>query len=52
MQLTGRKKKSLQVQWLKANKIPHYVNAAGYPQVLESLLPTADLSEFEIGEVR
>ncbi len=52
VQLTGRKKKSLQVAWLKANKIPHYVNAAGYPQVLESLLPVADLSEFEIGEVR
>lgn len=52
VQLTGRRKKSLQVAWLRENKIPHYVNAEGYPQVLESLLPTADLSDFELGEVR
>jgi hypothetical protein len=52
VQLTGRRKKSLQIQWLKENKIPHYVNAEGYPQVLESLLPAANLSDFELGEVR
>jgi hypothetical protein len=52
VQLTGRRKKSLQVQWLKHNKIPFYVNAEGYPQVLETMLPTADLSDFELGEVR
>ena len=51
VQLTGRKKKSLQVEWLRQNKIPHYVNAEGHPQVLESLLPAADLSSFELGEV-
>lgn len=52
VQLTGRKKKSLQIQWLKDNKIPFYVNAEGYPQVLDNLLPTAHLSDFELGEVR
>ena len=52
VQLTGRRKKSLQIQWLKENRIPYYVNAAGYPQVLESLLPAANLSDFELGEVR
>lgn len=52
VQLTGRRKKSLQVAWLKEKNIPHYVNAEGHPQVFESLLPTAVLSEFELGEVR
>lgn len=52
VQLTGRKKKSLQVAWLKANKIPHYLNAEGYPQVFESLVPAKHLGEFELGEVR
>lgn len=52
VQLTGRKKKSLQVQWLKENKVPHFVNAEGYPQVFESLIPTKHLGEFELGEVR
>ena len=52
VQLTGRKKKSLQVQWLKDNKIPHYLNAEGYPQVFESLIPSKHMGEFELGEVR
>lgn len=52
VQLTGRRKKSLQVQWLKDHKIPHYINAAGYPQVFTNLIPTAALSDFELGEVR
>lgn len=52
VQLTGRKKKSLQVAWLKTHKIPHYLNAAGYPQVFESLVPAKHLGEFELGEVR
>lgn len=51
VQLTGRKKKSQQVQWLKDNKIPHYVSASGYPQVFESLVPAKHLGEFELGEV-
>ena len=51
VQLTGRKKKSLQVEWLVANKIPHYLNAAGYPQVFESLVPAKHAGEFELGEV-
>ena len=51
VQLTGRKKKSLQVAWLKQQKIPYYLNAAGYPQVFESLVPAKHLGEFELGEV-
>lgn len=52
VQLTGRKKKSLQVAWLDAHKIPFYLNAAGYPQVFESLVPAKHLGDFELGEVR
>ena len=52
VQLTGRRKKSLQIAWLKENKIPHYVNAEGHPQVLSTMLPVAHLSDFELGEVR
>lgn len=52
VQLTGRRKKSLQVQWLKDHHIPYYLNAAGYPQVFESLVPAAHVSDFELGEVR
>ena len=52
VQLTGRRKKSLQIAWLKENKIPHYVNAEGYPQVLSAMLPVSHLSDFELGEVR
>ena len=51
VQLTGRKKKSLQVVWLKANKIPHYLNANGDPQVFESLVPAKHADTFELGEV-
>ena len=52
VRLTGRRKKSLQIKWLTEHQIPHYVNAAGYPQVFSHLLPTSHLSEFELGEVR
>ena len=52
VQLTGRKKKSLQAEWLTAQKIPYYLNAAGYPQVFESLVPAKHKGEFELGEVR
>lgn len=51
-QLTGRKKKSLQVAQLEKMKIPYYLNAEGYPQVFESLVPAKHLGEFELGEVR
>lgn len=51
MQLTGRKKKSLQIAWLEKHHIPYYPNAAGYPQVFESLVPAKHMGEFELGEV-
>lgn len=53
---TGRKKKSLQIEWLEQNglrrNIHYFVNAAGYPQIFESLLPVKHLTDFELGEVR
>lgn len=56
VQLTGRKKKSLQVAWLEGQGlrkgVHFYVNAEGYPQVLDTLLPIKHLTEFELGEVR
>lgn len=56
MQLTGRKKPSLQVAWLEGNGlrkgVHYFVNAAGYPQVLDTLLPVKGITEFELGNVR
>lgn len=56
MLFTGRKKKSLQIEWLEQNglrrNIHYFVNAAGYPQIFESLLPVKHLTDFELGEVR
>jgi hypothetical protein len=56
VQLTGRKKPSLQIAWLEQQGlrkgVHFYVNAAGYPQVLDTLLPIKHLQEFELGEVR
>lgn len=56
VQLTGRKKKSLQVEWLEKQGlrkgVHFYVNAEGYPQVLDTLLPVKNLADFELGEVR
>lgn len=54
-QLTGRKKPSLQIAWLESQGLRRgvhfYVNAAGYPQVLDTLLPIKNLQDFELGEV-
>ena len=56
VQLTGRKKPSLQIAWLEQNGlrkgVHYFVNAAGYPQVLETLLPVKGITDFELGEVR
>lgn len=56
VQLTGRKKPSLQIAWLEAQGLRRgvhfFVNAAGYPQVLDTLLPIKGLQDFELGEVR
>lgn len=55
-QFTGRKKPSLQIAWLEQQglkrNIHFWVNAAGYPQILDTLLPIKGISEFELGEVR
>lgn len=37
-QLTGRKKKSLQIKWLKENKFHFHVNLIGKPVILRSSL--------------
>lgn len=56
VRFTGRRKKSLQIAWLEAQGfrqgIHFFVNAAGYPQVLETLLPIKGVTDFELGEVR
>ena len=55
VQLTGRKKPKLQIAWLEQQGlrrgIHFFVNAAGYPQVLETLLPVKAITDFELGEV-
>jgi hypothetical protein len=56
VQLTGRRKPSKQIAWLKdkglRENVHFFVNAAGYPQVLDTLLPIKHLRDFELGEVR
>lgn len=52
VRLTGRRRKSLQIDWLRKNHVPHYVNAEGHPVVLDSLLPIRHLTDFQLGEVR
>lgn len=54
---TGRSKPSLQIEVLAKKYglregVHFYVNAAGYPQVLDTLLPIKHVQEFELGEVR
>lgn len=55
-QFTGRRKKSLQIAWLEQNglrkNVHYFVNAEGYPQAFDSLLPVRNLTDFELGEVR
>jgi hypothetical protein len=56
VQLTGRRKPSLQIAWLEAQGlrkgVHFYVNASGYPQVLDTLLPIKHVQEFELGDVQ
>lgn len=50
VQLTGYRRPSKQIEWLKRNGVPYFVNAAGYPQVIE-VLNKRSLSEVELGPV-
>jgi hypothetical protein len=50
VQLTGYRKPSKQIEWLKRNGVPYLVNAAGYPVVIEVLNKRA-VSEVELGPV-
>ncbi len=52
-QLTGYRKPSKQIEWLKRNQIPHIVNAAGRPVVLQDFPELKQrLSTFKLGKVR
>jgi len=52
--LTGYRKPSKQIEWLRKNGIPHIVNAAGRPVVLQGVSPELKqrLSAFKLGKVR
>ena len=52
-ELTGYRKPSKQIEWLKRNGIPHIVNAAGRPVVLQDLATwQRAISVPRLGEVR
>lgn len=36
IELTGYRRKSAQIAWLKRNRVPHFVNAGGDPVILRS----------------
>lgn len=40
-ELTGCKRKAAQAQWLRANRIKHWINAAGWPVVPRSAIDAA-----------
>ena len=52
--LTGYRKPSKQIEWLRKNGIPHIVNAAGRPVVLQGETPELKLrlSSPRMGKVR
>lgn len=52
--LTGYRKPSKQIEWLKRNQIPHIVNAAGRPVVLQGVSQELKqrLSTPRLGKVR
>lgn len=51
--LTGYRKPSKQIEWLRRNGIPHIVNAAGRPVVLQGAPEQAKrLSTPKLGRVR
>ena len=52
--LTGYRKPSKQIEWLRRNGIPYIVNAAGRPVVLQGTPAELKqrLSTFKLGKVR
>lgn len=50
--LTGYRIQAKQIQWLRKNGIPHYVNALGRPVVTTEAVNARPLSRFELGTVR
>ena len=50
--LTGYVKPSKQIEWLKRNGVPHWVNAAGYPVVKADQMDKRPVSAFALGPVR
>lgn len=35
-ELTGYRRKSAQIAWLRRNRVPHFINAGGDPVILRS----------------
>jgi hypothetical protein len=50
--LTGYRIQAKQIEWLRKNGVPHYVNALGRPVVTKEALYGRPLSRFDLGTVR
>ena len=51
-QLTGYVKPSKQIEWLRRNGVPHWVNAAGHPVVRSDLMDKQPVTPHALGPVR
>ena len=51
-ELTGYVKPSKQIEWLRANGVPHFVNAVGRPVVKADMLHKGPVATYELGPVR
>lgn len=51
-ELTGYVKPSKQIEWLRKNAIPHFVNAAGRPVVQAALMDKVPVTAHALGPVR
>jgi hypothetical protein len=51
-ELTGYVKPSKQIEWLRRNGVPHFVNAAGRPVVKADMLHKTPVSAYNLGPVR
>lgn len=51
-ELTGYVKPSKQIEWLRRNAVPHFVNAAGRPVVKADLMDKTPVTDYRLGPVR
>lgn len=52
VELTGYVKPSKQIEWLRRNGVPHFVNAAGRAVVKADMLHKTPVSAYALGPVR